>query len=77
MHAAIVPTNSIRAYMTLDDVELRHEGHAEQHKEQAVLPQQHASCKSIKIVTRISERVSHTGRAEHRPRTAPISHHWN
>jgi hypothetical protein len=50
MQAAMVPNNSIRAYMILDDVELRHEGHAAQHNEHAVLPQQHASYKSIKII---------------------------
>lgn len=43
MHAAIVPTNNIRAYIILEDVEFLHDGHAEQHKEQAVLPKQQAS----------------------------------
>nr|CAI5866004.1 unnamed protein product [Callosobruchus analis] len=43
MQAAIVPTNNINAYMILVEVEFLHDGHAEQHKEQAALPQQHAS----------------------------------
>lgn len=43
MQAAIVLTNRSRAYITRDDVEFRHEGHAVQHKEHAALPQQQAS----------------------------------
>lgn len=47
MQATIVPTNSIRAYMILEDVEFLHEGHAEQHREHAALPQQQASYKKV------------------------------
>ena len=45
MQATIVPINNITAYINRDDVEFLHEGHAEQHKEQAALPQQQASWK--------------------------------
>lgn len=45
MHAAMVPTSSITAYMSRAEVEERHEGHAEQQSPHAVLPQQHASYK--------------------------------
>lgn len=45
MQAAMVPTNSIKAYIIREDVEFLHDGHAEQHKEQAVLPQQQANYK--------------------------------
>lgn len=44
MQAATVPSSSITAYMMRVDVELRHDGQAEQHNPQAALPQQHASC---------------------------------
>jgi hypothetical protein len=44
MHAAIVPSSNITAYIMRVDVELRHDGHAEQHRLHAALPQQHASC---------------------------------
>ena len=40
MHAATVEINNMRVYMRRDDVELVHDGHAEQHSEHAVLPQQ-------------------------------------
>lgn len=43
MQAVIVPTSNIKAYIIRDDVEFLQEGHAEQHSEQAVLPQQQAS----------------------------------
>ena len=44
MQAAMVPKSSITAYMMRVDVELRHDGHAEQQRLHAALPQQHASC---------------------------------
>lgn len=43
IQAAIVLSNSMIAYMILVDVELRHDGQAEQHNEHAALPQQHAN----------------------------------
>lgn len=43
MHAAIVPSSSINAYIILVEVEFLHDGHAEQQREQAALPQQQAS----------------------------------
>lgn len=53
MHATTVESNSMRVYMRRDDVELEQDGHAEQHSEHAVLPQQQASYKSIQIKTEI------------------------
>lgn len=44
MQAATVPSRSITAYMMRVDVELRQDGHAEQHRPHAALPQQHANC---------------------------------
>lgn len=44
MQAAIITSSSMTAYMSRVEVELAHDGHAEQHKEHAALPQQHASC---------------------------------
>lgn len=41
--AAIMTSSSITAYMSRVEVELAHDGHAEQHSEHAALPQQHAS----------------------------------
>lgn len=43
IQAAIVPNSNIKAYIILVDVELRHDGQALQHNEQAALPQQQAS----------------------------------
>lgn len=43
MQATMVVTNSIKAYIIRVDVEFLHDGHAEQHNEQAALPQQQAS----------------------------------
>lgn len=43
MHATTVPTNSIIAYIIRVVVELLVLGQAAQHKEQAVLPKQHAN----------------------------------
>lgn len=43
MHAVMVPTSNMMAYMSRVEVEFRHDGHAEQHKEHAALPQQQAS----------------------------------
>lgn len=45
----IVTSTSISAYIRREEVELVQDGHAEQHSEQAVLPQQHASCKDKDI----------------------------
>lgn len=44
MHATTVISNNIRVYMSRVEVELAQEGHAEQHREHAALPQQQASC---------------------------------
>lgn len=44
MQAAMVPSSSMTAYIIRVDVELRHDGQAEQHKLQAALPQQQANC---------------------------------
>lgn len=43
MPALIAPNNSKMAYINRVDVELRHDGHAEQHSEQAVPVQHEAS----------------------------------
>lgn len=43
MHAIIVLISSITAYIIRVEVELRHDGQAEQHKPHAALPQQQAS----------------------------------
>lgn len=45
IHAVTAPNNNISAYIIRVDVEFLHDGQAEQHREHAVLPQQHASCK--------------------------------
>lgn len=50
MHAATVEISNMSVYMRRDDVELVHDGHAEQHREHAVLPQQQASCKSNDMI---------------------------
>lgn len=39
----IAPINNISAYIKREDVEFRHDGHAEQHNEQAVPVQQQAN----------------------------------
>lgn len=41
--AAMVDKSSIKAYIIRLEVEFLHDGHAEQHREHAALPQQHAS----------------------------------
>lgn len=43
--AATITNSSITAYMSRVDVELAHDGQAEQQSEHAALPQQHASYK--------------------------------
>lgn len=43
--ANIIVTTIIIVYIRRVEVELEHDGQAEQHSEQAALPQQHASCK--------------------------------
>lgn len=43
MPDTMAPINNINAYIKRDDVELRHDGHAEQHNEQAVPVQQQAN----------------------------------
>lgn len=43
IHEATAPKSNMRAYIMRDDVEFLHDGHAAQHKEHAVLPQQQAS----------------------------------
>lgn len=43
IQAVTMTRRSITAYMSLVDVELAQEGHAEQQREHAVLPQQHAN----------------------------------
>ncbi len=43
MHDMTVPTINMIAYIIRVDVELRHDGQAAQHNEQAALPQHQAS----------------------------------
>lgn len=43
IHEVIAPKSNKRAYIIREEVEFLHVGQAEQHKEHAVLPQQHAS----------------------------------
>lgn len=43
MPDTMAPTNNIIAYINRVDVEFRHDGHAVQHKEQAVPVQQQAN----------------------------------
>lgn len=43
MPETMAPTNNMRAYINRVDVELRHDGHAAQHNEQAVPVQQQAN----------------------------------
>lgn len=44
MQATTITSSSMSVYMRRVDVELAHDGHAEQHREHAALPQQHANC---------------------------------
>jgi len=48
MHDTTVVNNSIKAYIIRVDVEFLHDGQAAQHKLQAALPQQQASCPAVK-----------------------------
>lgn len=69
----IVPTNNIIAYIIRVEVEFRHEGHAEQHNEQAALPQQQASWNYKKKLRKSKNKyIRRTCAAEQRPKTAPI-----
>lgn len=43
MQATTITSSSISVYMSRVEVELAHDGHAEQHSEHAALPQQHAN----------------------------------
>lgn len=43
MHATTVARIKMKAYINLEDVEFLHDGHAEQQREQAALPQQQAN----------------------------------
>lgn len=58
IQATTVPTNNIIAYISREDVEFLHDGHAEQHREHAALPQQQANCKQLKILDIKNKRES-------------------
>lgn len=74
MQAVTVPTSNMMAYMRRDEVELRHDGQAEQHSEQAALPQQQANWNFINVRVTITGDLDEliTCAAEQRPKTAPM-----
>lgn len=50
MLAVTITNSSITAYMSRVDVELAHDGQAEQQSEHAALPQQHANCQIFIVI---------------------------